>query len=119
VRALHLVAGVAVVAGLIALETPRLQRYPPPPSSVRVESYAIGGTAVAAGVALAAFVVLRTGGGRRALRRLAGVLTAAAVLPALSATATAAYFGQTVWTLPALVVAIGFVGLGGFLLRRE
>ncbi len=114
------VAGIVVLGGLIALEGPRLQVYPPPTSSERVRSYLVGAPALAAGIGIIAFVVLRGGRrGWRSLRRLTGVLAVSVIFPALIGAFNAAYFGANAAALATLAIGVGFVGVGAVLLRRS
>ncbi len=113
------VAGCFILGGLVALEEPHLQVYPPPPRSAWVRSYAVGGLALVAGIGIVAFVVRRGGRrGRAALRRLGGVLAVAAMFPALIAAGNAAYFGAGVVALVSLLIGVVLVVGGAILLGR-
>ncbi len=113
-------AGLVILAGVIAFDQPRLRAYPPPPQSDRVRAYVVGGLALAAGVGILAFVVLRgERRGPRSLRRLAGVLAVGATFPALIGAFNAAYFGANAGVLAGLAMSVGLVGAGAALLRRS
>lgn len=115
---LVVLAGVFLIAGLIAFEGPQTQRYPPPPASDWIQAVLIGGPLVLVGLAVLAYVVLRDGRGWRRLRRLAGVLAVGALFPALIGAGNAAYFGANAIALWTLGGGVAFAAAGAVLLRR-
>lgn len=117
--ALIFLAAIVILGGLIAFEQPR-QVYPAPASSARVRSYVIGGSALAVGVGILVFVVLRGGAAWwRSLCRLTGVLVAGAAFPLVIGSLSAAYFGAMAAVWAGLAMGVGLVAIGATLLRRS